>query len=381
MGMKPCDRSRSVRILAVLHRSEIGGTEVSYGRLLDALATRDDVRVFGLYPEGSLVAEWAPYAPWAPYRAGMISLVGDRVELVNWWRDARRHSREIDAAIRRFEPDVVLDLTSVLTAPVAAARRCRVPCVSYVREYVQPKMVRDLLWSYLARGCDALIPVSAPLAEDLERFAPDRTFLVRDGVPIPAQAERSVGAERIVAFFGGYERLKGGDVFIEAIPAIAARLADVSFRYYGAVLPGQEWFRDEVLRRAAAVDAQVEFVLTRAFSEGQRAATVVVMPSRHEGLGLVALESMSVGVPVVASRVGGLVDAVTDGATGLLVPPEDPTALAAAVSDLLSNGSRLAAMGEAARADMRARFSIEASAEGLMAVLERVIAKRSDARR
>ena len=67
------------------------------------------------------------------------------------------------------------------------------------------------------------------------------------------------------------------------------------------------------------------------------ALDVMVMPSRHEGFGLAFIEAMAMGVPVVGTRVVGSVDAVQDGTTGLLVPPDDPAALAAAILRLFDD--------------------------------------------
>jgi glycosyltransferase involved in cell wall biosynthesis len=80
-------------------------------------------------------------------------------------------------------------------------------------------------------------------------------------------------------------------------------------------------------------------------------ASVAIVPSVwHETLGFVAVEAMITGCPVVASAVGGLREVVQDGSTGLLVPPGDPDALAAALDDLLDDPERRKLMGEAARA-------------------------------
>jgi glycosyltransferase involved in cell wall biosynthesis len=92
-------------------------------------------------------------------------------------------------------------------------------------------------------------------------------------------------------------------------------------------------------------------------------AAVVVCPSRREGYGVVAREAMAHGRPVVASAVGGLVDAVEDGATGRLVPPCDIAALRAAVEPLLGDPDLRARLGEAARAAARTRFSWTAATE------------------
>jgi glycosyltransferase involved in cell wall biosynthesis len=84
---------------------------------------------------------------------------------------------------------------------------------------------------------------------------------------------------------------------------------------------------------------------------------VVVAPSRSEGQGLVALEAMACGVPVVAARVGGLPEVVTHGATGWLFEPGQPGALASALVEVAADLSRARAMGEAARTSVALRFA------------------------
>jgi starch synthase len=78
-------------------------------------------------------------------------------------------------------------------------------------------------------------------------------------------------------------------------------------------------------------------------------ATVFACPSLYEPLGIVNLEAMACGTAVVASRVGGIPEVVSDGETGILVPPADPAALACALSSLLADAGRAAAMGRLGR--------------------------------
>jgi glycosyltransferase involved in cell wall biosynthesis len=90
-------------------------------------------------------------------------------------------------------------------------------------------------------------------------------------------------------------------------------------------------------------------------------AAVVVCPSHREGYGVAAREAMAHGRPVVASAVGGLLDAVEDGTTGLLVPPRDPAALRSAVAMLLADADLRRRLGGAGREAARERFSWEAA--------------------
>ena len=369
-----------MRILAVLHSSDVGGTEVCYGRLLEVLAKRDDVEVFGMYPPGPKVAEWEKLAPWAPYRAGALGLRCGPKCLARWWFSGLRHSRDIVHVVEEWKPDAIVSLTSVLTAPASVAHRLGVPCVAYVREYVEPERMRRRLWRRLGRTADELIAVSEPLARSLEGSAPGRVHMVHDGVPVPPLPAYDESAPRVVAFFGGYDPLKGVDLFIEALPRVHADFPDVRFASYGQPGPSQEPLLSSLGDRARELGVTVDFVRTRSFEDGQSGASVVVVPSRLEGLGVVALECMARGVPVVASRVGGLPDVVVDGETGRLVPTEDPVALGAAISGLLSDEVERRRQGSAARARVERLFGIEASAQGLLDVVQAAIDRRADMR-
>jgi glycosyltransferase involved in cell wall biosynthesis len=105
-----------------------------------------------------------------------------------------------------------------------------------------------------------------------------------------------------------------------------------------------------------------------------RRAEVLVHPARWEGFGLALLEAMLAGKPVVATNVSSIPEIVVDGETGLLVPPNDPQALAGAVSSVLDDSGDFGAHG-LARA--RAEFSVERMAGRTLAVYERAIADRS----
>ena len=92
-------------------------------------------------------------------------------------------------------------------------------------------------------------------------------------------------------------------------------------------------------------------------------AAVVACPSHREGYGVVAREAMAYGRPVVASAVGGLVDAVEDGVSGVFVPPRDPAALGVALENLLADAALRKRLGDAAREAARERFSWSAATE------------------
>jgi len=103
------------------------------------------------------------------------------------------------------------------------------------------------------------------------------------------------------------------------------------------------------------------------------AADVFVLPSLAEPFGLVLVEAMALGKPVIATRVGGPLEIVEDGVTGLLVPPADPAAMAEAIRALLADPERRRAMGEAGRARFEAQFTAERMARETVEVYRKVL--------
>jgi glycosyltransferase involved in cell wall biosynthesis len=104
---------------------------------------------------------------------------------------------------------------------------------------------------------------------------------------------------------------------------------------------------------------------------------IAVLASFYEGLGRVLLEAMVLGKPVIATRVGGIVDVVDDGKTGILVPPNDSEALAQALIKLLLDGELRRRMGEAGRAKIDAKFSARTMVSQIEKVYEELIGERT----
>jgi glycosyltransferase involved in cell wall biosynthesis len=104
---------------------------------------------------------------------------------------------------------------------------------------------------------------------------------------------------------------------------------------------------------------------------------VFVMPSLSEGFGIAIVEAMAAGRPVVASAVGGIPEIVQHEETGLLVPPGDPVALAAALRDLLTRPDRARALGACGQQRARERFSIEVAVKRHEDLYEKLMAKRA----
>jgi glycosyltransferase involved in cell wall biosynthesis len=165
------------------------------------------------------------------------------------------------------------------------------------------------------------------------------SFLDADPVPLPARP--------VALFVGVLERYKAVDVLADAWRIAAPRMPHAMLH-----IVGRGTLQDVPQRLVADLPAQTrwtESLRTPEVSHALDDSTVLVLPSRSEGLGRVVVEAFCRGRGVVASRVGGIPDIVEDGETGVLVPPGDPGALADALVSVLTDSSLAERLGTTAR--------------------------------
>lgn len=243
------------------------------------------------------------------------------------------------------------------------------------------------LETIVARGADWVAATSTDEVFELVRMgrARSNTSVVPCGVDIdafhPDGPAAPRGARKRIVSVGRLVPRKGFETLIRALPHIAAaELLIVGGPARAALAGDHEAKRLQRLADHLGVADRVRLLggITRdEMPAVLRSADVVACTPWYEPFGIVPLEAMACGVPVVAAAVGGIRDTVVDGVTGRLVPPKDPTALAAAINPLLADGRRRAALGRAGRQRARARYTWDRVA----ADSERVYEKLAPARR
>lgn len=252
-------------------------------------------------------------------------------------------------AVREHRPDVVLATWAYPDgwAAVRLARAHGLPVVVLVHGSDVRRMdefpARAAGTREALRSADGVIAVSADLAARVVALGaePDRVATILDGVDRSlfhpgdrAAARRRVGfdeAVRHLLFIGNLLPVKGVDVLLEACRALATQRDDWRLHLVG---DGAERARLAAQAQALGLQDKVVFHGSRAHAElpdWLRAADLLVLPSRSEGIPNVLLEASACATPYVASRVGGIPEISSLGA-GLLVPPEQPGALAEAIT-------------------------------------------------
>lgn len=214
-----------------------------------------------------------------------------------------------------------------------------------------PAEEAQLKWLY---GAETSKVTTLPPGVSLERFRPLPKELAKEQLGIPQR-------NRNIIFTGRIEPLKGIDTLLRAMALIQQRRAATVENVCVAIIGGDPWGDDpddEMARlQALRKELDIHDLVTFLGSKDQdvlpyyyAAAEMVVMPSHYESFGLVALEAMAMGTPVIASEVGGLAFLVRDGETGFHVPSRDPEALAERIYRLLVDNNCRSALGQNARA-------------------------------
>lgn len=299
------------------------------------------------------------------------------------WTLAMGHAmlRAAHRLLRGWRPDVVHAHDWLVTHPaVALADLLDVPLVATMHateagrhsgwlSYPLNQQVHSVEW-WLAQRADALVTCSAAMrAEVAHLFDVDPAGITvihngirargwRIGAAEVAAVRRRHGGDGapLLLFFGRLEWEKGVHDLVAALPRIRARHPGTRLVIAGKGSQEQELV---AVARRHRVRRAVDFVghLTdRALRATLAAADAVVLPSRYEPFGIVALEAAAAGAPLVASRAGGLAEVVVDGRTGVSFPPGDVPALAAAVHTVLADPAAARARARAARGRLAVDF-------------------------
>jgi glycosyltransferase involved in cell wall biosynthesis len=353
--------SKRLRIVLALESSGPGGAENVVLRLARALRERGHEPIVATLQPGWMTerADAAGLPVWiAPQRPG--------IDLRWVFRFARR--------LRREQIDLLHSHEFAMNAfGGAAALLASAPAVSTIhgRHWVSERPRRTLAYRVLRRLGMPIVAVSEDLAGFLVeglKLPRERLEVVHNGIPLPeetpsAQRARRRAAARaaigvppdlpLLVAVGNLYPVKDHATLLRALSRLPAARIAIAGR-------GQE---EERLRQLAAELGLADRVQLLGLRDDVEtvlaAADVFVQPSLSEGLPLAVLEAMASALPIVATRVGGIPEAIVDGETGLLVPPGDPAALAAALARVLDRPDQAASLGSAARRRAVAAFSVD----------------------
>lgn len=369
--------SDRIRVLRVIARLNVGGPALHATLLTEKLdPTRYESRLVA-GGEGPREGNYLELYGRSVDRLTILPKLGREIQ---GWPDLRALVQLV-RLIREFRPHILH--THTAKAGVLgriAARLVGVPIVIHTYHghvfhgYFSPAKTRLLLAveRWLSGFTNLILTVSATVRQDLLSLGigtPERLMVVPLGLDLDrflvcessrGQLRAELGIDPEAPLVGIVARLvpiKRHECFLRAAVEVARRYSGCQFLVVG---DGERRAELERLGRHLALNDQVRFLgwrqdLERIYAD----LDLVVLTSANEGLPVSVIEAMASGKPVVATRVGGVPDLVEDGVTGLLVPPENPAAVAEAIGALLADARRRQTFGQAGRKRVYPAFSAE----------------------
>jgi glycosyltransferase involved in cell wall biosynthesis len=387
-----------MRVLYVNQTAQVSGAERSLLALLDGLG--GDPEALVACPSGELSdALRAIGADVAPITGTQASFRLHPVHTSRGLVEIGRSSLQVRRLASRAAPDLIhANTTRASLLALPARRRSGPPVIAHIRDWAPEGRFSRFVLGVIARRADAILANSAYIARqfdglslrepvrvvhnpvDLHRFDP----AVVDG----AEVRRELGVAddaTVLAVVAQLTPWKGQDDAIKALAALGPRAPEAILLLVGSAKfagPGTQFdnraFERDLHGLAAelGVVERVRFLGERSDIPAVLAATdVLLMPSWREAFGRVAIEAMAIGVPVVASDVGGPAEIVRDGVDGLLLPPCRPEEWAAALVGLVGDRERRATMGR--RALERARdFSLDKHVAAVRSIYDDLLGAR-----
>jgi len=373
----------------------VGGAERAVANLAAELAARGiDVTL--------LTARWQPSWPAEMQYRGATVLRLAQSSLRVW--GTIRYMQTVARWLRKNPHRYELVCVSMLKHDAYAALGAVGGRVPVVLRAAGGGRSGDCVWQLHARcgrrikkrcmQADAIVGPSRAIERELiaAGYPPDRVHCLPNGVPIPeepgvghkAEARAALAAAspalecpvsaRLAVYAGRLDRAKGLDTLLAAWPAVLARFPDAQLW-----LAGEGPYGPDLQAAIASRGLTGRVVLAGVFDSVDElllAADLFVIPSLEEGMSVALLEAMAAGLPIVASDIPGNRDVVSDGREALLVPVEDPRALAAAVLRVFEEPDLATQLGDAARRSAVERFSLAAKADRYLELFESLILQR-----
>lgn len=343
-----------------------GGAEVNLANVLQRLPPQVELHVIGPDTE---VLDWL-VADRPGSTIHRIDAIENRSDLAGM-RAHRRLFRSVGADVLQFHLAMMPTAQwALLMAQSLRGQRTLVVENSTMGTWSVTSKLLKKVTSWRATGHVSVGRQSSRIIEEIGGLAVGSVGAIYHGVPEVRHDPAPESPNFRVVNIARHDPVKGIDVLLDAMALLPE---DVTLAQFGG---GPETSALEAKVADLGLDGRVSMA---AVPWTERAADricdhdVFVLPSRTEGLPVSIMEAMLAGVAVVATDVGSVREVVEDGVTGLVVPPEDPTAVAAAIVELRDDPQQRRAMGAAGRRVAEDRFTIEATVREYCSLFEQIL--------
>lgn len=367
-------QNHRVKILFLSHDGEWGGAQTLLYLLVKGLDPRKYKPLVVLPKLGKLEQKLKSLdiqTKLLPLEWAAGSTATDWVQYVNFATNLSKRIHEIARLIQQEQINLVFTNTGVILEGALAAQLCGVPHVWHILEIfsLDPKLfpILDLphFYALLNDLSDKLIVGSRAAQAEIEQFIPSKKIeVIYAGVELPAQKDIRQDRSQVlgfdpgtptVSFVGLLSQRKGVLTLVNTASLVRQRFSQVKFVIVGS----DDGVFDTMQKQIAEqkLSHVFEFLGFRTdYLDIIASSDLLVLPSLIDTLPLIVLDAMKVSKPVAATDCGGVREMVVDGKTGLLVPINNPAAMAQAIISLLENPTKSQSMGEKGRQRVEAVF-------------------------
>lgn len=282
--------------------------------------------------------------------------------------------------IRQYISDNQIDIVDTNTAVVfpgaIAAKRCNIRSVWHIREIINNKFENTVVSYVMQRYSDLIIANSEATGRAI-RVDKSKVRVVHNAVEDTKNEKKNPHDLLTVGMAGRINRWKGQKLFIEVAEIVCKQYPDTIFLIAGDAYSGEEHLKTELEEYIKEKGMQNSVLLLGQVDDMNgfyNRLDVFVLPSiQPEPFGLVVIEAMEHGLPVVATNHGGPVEIISDGVDGYLVSHTSPLQMAEKVNELLADEKRREKMGEKGIEKKQKMFSIEAMVNGMQDVFDEAL--------
>ncbi|MEX8519832.1 MAG: glycosyltransferase family 4 protein [Leptothrix sp. (in: b-proteobacteria)] len=382
-------------VLFVHQSADLYGSDKILMSIVCRLADHNYIPIVIIPVDGPLVVELRQAGiechimPLAILSRGLMTLRGVLSIPINIYKSVRA----LDNLLRGRTVDMVHSNTLAVLTGAFWSRKNNIFHVWHVHEIVVHPKIAITIFGYLLKWfSDRIICVSDAARLGIAKVQPELQYrcrvvyngLYRDIDPNhslvnsrPAFITKKPG-DVVLVLVGRINRLKGQTLLVEAINILWARnINNINVTFVGGVVPGQEYFikklQEFIEESPAREKISIQPFIRNIWPVWDGCDIAVVPSTEPESFGLVAIEAMAAGKPVVAAAHGGLTEIVIPGQTGWLVPPCNALALADALQEAISQPELRRRMGQAGRVRYQAEFTLDRQIQQIAAVYDELL--------
>lgn len=358
-----------------------GGREVFVNRLASDLKNRGhDLQIFG--------NERSKSSPFIEVEEGDIPIHRFNLELLKEPGASATFVQAVEYAegiVRAFQPEIIhfhnpVETGSLLLIEVLKGlENCPKVVLTYHSLADRESLQNAAKIEYVQRFIDCVVLPSKhnfDMVKAFSSFAPEKLRLIYNGVPIPTLTNRTESTPPYFLYAGRLNSDKGVGILLSAMVLLRESHPEITLKVVGSGIMEKQ-LRD--FCRLAQIESSVEFIGWLKEVELQalmRGSLAVVMPSTlSEPFGLIGAEAQALGVPLIASRTGGLSEIPVDSETGLLIPLGDFGLLAQAMRYMAENPESREIFGRAGAIRAAERFSLEKSHSAYENLYQELVAR------